>query len=347
MNTIKANWRTSVSVIIFILWVLVLYAHLIGISFSQKLAVESISPNTGFGYSTKIGQPALESVFRRKADTPDNQNGSRAKLFENDVSLQPAHSVHNEIRTSGHGRFSDWDGTLYFSTSDNTDPRVNGRQYELRDHMMLAKKPAYTLLGVLVIALITIWLTVLPWRKIPGTILEILIRPEVRNGLLALVVFAGIALAFLGWSSKLYGVPFWLALVPAVIFGLLALKKLFVVIAGVARVSWGLSWFSNLALILVSVGICLVGFESYLALLEAAALQPKVVQKALPQASPQMPSDGKRDQYEPVAREQRTIDAIRRAGLDVDAALKNTAAPSDDQPTLGGIPRFHRSSAPK
>ena len=338
MNMIRANWRASVSVIIAILWALVLYGYLIGAPFSQKLAVESISPNTGFGYSTKIAPPALASVFRRKVDTQASQSGSRARLFENDVSLQPAHSVHDEIRTKGQGRFSDWDGSLYFSTSDNTDPRVNGRQYELRDNLILAKKPGNILLGVLGIALITIWLVILPWRKIPSSILEILKRPEVRNGLLALVAFSGIGLALLGWASKLYGVPFWLALVPAVIFGLLALKKLLAVIAGVARVSWELSWFSNLALILVSVGICLVGFESYLAFLEAAALQPQTVtQKSLPQASPLKSTDSKQDQYEPVARERRLKDAIRRAGLDGDAA-PNTTAPTDDQPTIGGIP---------
>jgi hypothetical protein len=158
MNVMKTNWRTRLSAIIVILSVLVIYAYLIGIPYSQKLNPESILPNTGFGYSTKITPPALASLFRRNADTENSQSGSRARLFENAVSLQPAHSVHNEIRTSGQGRFSDWDGTLYFSTSDNTDPRVNGRQYELRDHMMLAKKPANTLLGVLVIAMVTIWL---------------------------------------------------------------------------------------------------------------------------------------------------------------------------------------------
>jgi hypothetical protein len=161
----------------------------------------------------------------------------------------------------------------------------------------------------------------------------------VRNGFLALVVFASIGLALLGWSSKLYGVPFWLALVPAVIFGLLALKQVLVVIAGVARVSWKLSWFSNIALILGSVGFCVVGFETYLAFLELAALQPQTVaQKPFPQASPQQISDGKQENHDPIAHEQRTKDKIRSAGLNGDAVPKSTAALLVDQVTIGGTP---------
>ena len=33
---------------------------------------------------------------------------------------------------SGAGRYSLWKGRLYFSSSDDSDPRVNGRRYEVR-----------------------------------------------------------------------------------------------------------------------------------------------------------------------------------------------------------------------
>jgi hypothetical protein len=54
-------------------------------------------------------------------------------VFENGRELGPAHTLHATIRTSGAGRFSHWgSGTsqgLYFSASDNTNPKSNGRAY--------------------------------------------------------------------------------------------------------------------------------------------------------------------------------------------------------------------------
>ena len=56
---------------------------------------------------------------------------SPAVVYENDIPLQSPNSMHLDIQEMGNGRYSVWEGKLYFSTSDNTDPRVNGRVYEL------------------------------------------------------------------------------------------------------------------------------------------------------------------------------------------------------------------------
>ena len=50
-------------------------------------------------------------------------------LFEDEQLLQPAHTVHDDIRNLGKGRYSHWYGNLYFSTSDGSDPNTNGREY--------------------------------------------------------------------------------------------------------------------------------------------------------------------------------------------------------------------------
>lgn len=71
---------------------------------------------------------------------PDSEQApttSKVKVFENGIELGPAHSVHADIRSLGKGRFSHWKGSdgsirLYFSSSDNTDPRTNGRLYTYR-----------------------------------------------------------------------------------------------------------------------------------------------------------------------------------------------------------------------
>ena len=56
---------------------------------------------------------------------------SPAVVYENGVPLAMPNSKPKGIRDIGNGRYSVTDGNLYFSSSDNTDPRTNGRKYEL------------------------------------------------------------------------------------------------------------------------------------------------------------------------------------------------------------------------
>lgn len=62
-------------------------------------------------------------------DSNTAPTASKLRLFENGVELNPAHSLHSDIRTLGKGRFSHWGNSLIISASDNTDPRKNGRKY--------------------------------------------------------------------------------------------------------------------------------------------------------------------------------------------------------------------------
>jgi MoaA/NifB/PqqE/SkfB family radical SAM enzyme len=65
------------------------------------------------------------------ADDTGSLRASSLTLLEDGLPLGPAHSGHDDIRKLGRGRFSHWRDRLYFSTSDNSDPRSNGRRYEL------------------------------------------------------------------------------------------------------------------------------------------------------------------------------------------------------------------------
>ena len=62
----------------------------------------------------------------------DTGNKSGLLLFEDGKPLGPARAMHKDIREKGGGRYSHWtrDG-LYMSASDNSDPRKNGRKYEV------------------------------------------------------------------------------------------------------------------------------------------------------------------------------------------------------------------------
>jgi radical SAM protein with 4Fe4S-binding SPASM domain len=54
-----------------------------------------------------------------------------AELLEDGVPLPFSNVLHEDIRKLGEGRYSVWGHSLYFSTSDNSDPSDNGRSYEL------------------------------------------------------------------------------------------------------------------------------------------------------------------------------------------------------------------------
>ena len=71
-------------------------------------------------------------LFDELADSDDNNGRSTIELYENGRRLGPAHSDHSDVASLGQGRFSHWRGngtTMYWSSSDNTDPATNGRAY--------------------------------------------------------------------------------------------------------------------------------------------------------------------------------------------------------------------------
>jgi Macrocin-O-methyltransferase (TylF) len=63
-------------------------------------------------------------------DLADNQK-SGLRVFEDGDELGPAHSLHETIGKRGAGAFSHWGRSLYFSPSDDSDPRTNGRRYDV------------------------------------------------------------------------------------------------------------------------------------------------------------------------------------------------------------------------
>lgn len=73
--------------------------------------------------------PVLQ--LQQQSDDSAHPMRSTAILCEDKTILGSAHSVHDDIRHKGNGLYSLWSGTLYFSTSDNSDPNENGRQYYL------------------------------------------------------------------------------------------------------------------------------------------------------------------------------------------------------------------------
>ncbi|MBX9778456.1 MAG: hypothetical protein K2Y71_29125 [Xanthobacteraceae bacterium] len=92
-----------------------------------RIERNSITPERGTAYIAPLNFPhrfPLEVCDDRRCS-----DSSSLRLLENGRPLGPAHSVHADIRVNGGGRFSHWGNHLYFSSSDGSDPRSNGRKY--------------------------------------------------------------------------------------------------------------------------------------------------------------------------------------------------------------------------
>lgn len=97
-------------------------AKLVPSYIEQEISPAHIAHESGYSY-------VVQQNFDGAGDSIQNPNGSALRLYENGVELGPAHSPHAEIRQYGGGRFSHWGDTLYFSTSDNSNPLSNNRRY--------------------------------------------------------------------------------------------------------------------------------------------------------------------------------------------------------------------------
>lgn len=73
-----------------------------------------------------------EMGFCYVASLPLGINVKLYELWEGEKRLGPGNSLHDEIRNKGMGRYSFWDRTVYFSSSDNSNVYKSSRVYSLR-----------------------------------------------------------------------------------------------------------------------------------------------------------------------------------------------------------------------
>jgi hypothetical protein len=96
--------------------------------YTTKINPSNIRSESGAAYTAEL-QPRDPMPVVAISDGLNDPYRSSLRLFENGVALGPPHTVHDRLRERGGGAFSFWAGRLYFSASDSTDPRVNGRDY--------------------------------------------------------------------------------------------------------------------------------------------------------------------------------------------------------------------------
>jgi len=111
-----------------------------GLALRREVARRRILPWSGafFGgwSSRRLRRMVPDSGFCFRAwalwrVTSDRDGRSALILLEDGIPLPSPHTPHDDIRRLGAGRYSHWRWHVYFSSSDDTDPRRNGRIYKL------------------------------------------------------------------------------------------------------------------------------------------------------------------------------------------------------------------------
>jgi len=120
-NVLRKNFFTSLPEIFFLILLLVgiCWVAFDGFGIEKKVELITINANSGYAYH----------VHLEHSMWAENYGNLKARVLENNEEIGPRISYHDNIRKHGSGRFSFWDKALFFSSSDNTDPRTNGRTY--------------------------------------------------------------------------------------------------------------------------------------------------------------------------------------------------------------------------
>jgi hypothetical protein len=80
-------------------------------------------------FASDGGKAFVAHIWAPEADTNEMPRRSTLVLCEDQKRLGPAHTLHEDIRGTGRGRYSHWSSDVIFSSSDNSDPNTNQRRY--------------------------------------------------------------------------------------------------------------------------------------------------------------------------------------------------------------------------
>ena len=101
--------------------------------FEEVLDNAACQPENAYAYQSMKATFLYRYTLSNQAPSDRQRGGSTLRLFENGKELGPAHSAPGDIREKGAGRWSHPSPRIIlFSTSDNSDPRTNGRTYTVK-----------------------------------------------------------------------------------------------------------------------------------------------------------------------------------------------------------------------
>jgi hypothetical protein len=96
----------------------------------QESAVDAQAVQAGSGRLRYVPvEVAFAFPFRIRSDSSNAPKASSLRLYEDGRLLEPAHAEHSVIEAGGAGHYSHWNGFLYFSSSDDTEPASAAHRY--------------------------------------------------------------------------------------------------------------------------------------------------------------------------------------------------------------------------
>ena len=116
-----------------------------------SIANGEIMPEAGKAYLATLGF-GQRGVYSLPFDSSESPRSSNLFMLEDDRVLGPPHSLHADIREKGLGNYSHWNGSIIFSSSDGTDPRINGRTYSIKASAEVKPRLQLFLVSILAIA---------------------------------------------------------------------------------------------------------------------------------------------------------------------------------------------------
>jgi hypothetical protein len=232
MRTVDPFMQRRLRAATFTLWAVVVL--LVGAS--ETVLQTRTGSWTRFWREAPIGMVQAEQGFAFVGQTGRQEIGSHVSpeptgLLENGVQLGLRNALHSEIREVGRGRYSFWHDYVLFASSDNSDPRTNGRRYVMT-FPPISRQGARAVYGTTVLVfLLAIGCT---WAALRAGALSV--PPALagfvrRNAIPAVSVAAGASLvlpALLRARSSSLAGDVW----PLILL-------LHVVLAIIIRVSWG------------------------------------------------------------------------------------------------------------
>jgi hypothetical protein len=255
MRRLLIGLLVAVPFLVIIAWGYHTYHPISKNSISQKLQGPF---NHEGGYCWVVQLPE----FKDWADSPPQEKRSTLIIYENGRALGPPHSIHDTVCNLGQGRFSHWEGKLYFSTSDNSDPNTNGRQYAIRNSASSPYTPGVRTIVYIILALVLaggvsgLFLTGILSHS--PSISKWFFLWAVINGCIILFLYGNVV-SPLSWLGRLSYIFLFLGL-------LIAFSSLFLLqheIIGKGGASGGKKWAFNLAAMWSLLGILALLFEVF------------------------------------------------------------------------------------
>jgi len=130
---IHSRWRLLLGGLSLAWMIIIAVAQLSVAQQNYPLQNSVIQHDTGCAYyvGPLSERPLAWPITSFMGDSTSDSQVSKLILLENGKVIGKPHALHDTIRTNGLGNYSHWGNSLYFSASDCSDPRANGRRYEI------------------------------------------------------------------------------------------------------------------------------------------------------------------------------------------------------------------------